>query len=1191
MKFTAAAGILLLAGACVCGPTRAQDAPTPSPPSAPVTAPAAAQAQNPAPGTESNSPPETKVDETPAQQTPAVTPPKASYEISGSVHSAKTPLPGVTVTATNTLTGKKFSAVTAVDGTFSLAMLPRGRYVVRVEFMGFATATQEVVLNPQNVSGKVDAELLLASRQEQQTNTANAAVAAAGRGFQSLALDSTLSALSGGALPGGQAATSSDIASLPQNGAGADAPTESVSISGAQGRTQDFGAGSEDELQQRIQEFRERAQQSGLLAGGGAGGGGGFGGPGGGPGGGGIFSLGRLPQGFNVNQPHGFVYFNDDNANFDAAPYALLGRVSQKASYNQAKFGANVGGPLNIPKIFNGGNKTFFFVGWNGTRGSTPYDSFSNVPTLAERGGDFSALLGAPVVGANGAPVINQCTGEPVLTGQIFNPATTRVVNGQTCSNPFPGNMINTPLSASAMSLLNFIPAPNGPGTSQNFHYVTSDESDSDAISLRLIHNFAAGGGPGLGLGGGGRGGGGGGGRRGPQNNVNFGLNYARTNATLVNPFPSLAGGTSTQGLNATGGWTYGNGRLANIFRVTYNHNHVDTTNLFSNVQDVAGEAGIGGISTAPFDWGLPGISFSSLSGLSDPTPRRELDQTYTFSDTVTWHRGVHNLRLGADYRRILQSFRSAKNAEGSFIFTGFATALGGDAQANPGTGSDFADFLLGFPQQSSIQTVSSGTDAFNFRANAYDFFAQDDWRVRANLTINAGLRYEYNGPFTEANNRISDLDVSPEFSAASLVLPGGTGAFFGNYPASLIRPDRDDFAPRIGIAWKPPAKISPRTVVRAGYGINYNLAQYSTIIQNFAFQPPFAETATNTSAAPGDLTLANGFPAINPNTITNNFAVDPNYRIGYVQIWNLNIQREFKGGVVVNIGYNGAKGTNLDLERALSISGLQPFIYESSQGNSILHAGTFSVRKRLAKGIGFGATYVYSKSIDDASSIGGGSVVVAQNPFDISADRGLSIFDQRHKFTGNWIYQLPLGDNHRFASTGAAAHIFGNWQWSGDFTVASGLPFTVHVLGNTTDINRGVSGSLRANLVAGQTIAVPNQSALEWFNVNAFCAPQTTATVAAGTTPTCVNPSDSPFGDVGRDTIEGPGQFTMDMSISKTFPIKEFRALELRVTASNVFNNVYYTSIGTVVNSPSFGEVTSAGTTRRVTFYARFRF
>ena len=157
--------------------------------------------------------------------------------------------------------------------------------------------------------------------------------------------------------------------------------------------------------------------------------------------------------------------------------------------------------------------------------------------------------------------------------------------------------------------------------------------------------------------------------------------------------------------------------------------------------------------------------------------------------------------------------------------------------------------------------------------------------------------------------------------------------------------------------------------------------------------------------------------------------------------------------------------------------------------------------------------------------------------------------------------------------------------------TLGSGLPFTPHVLGNTLDINRGVSGSLRANFVAGQPIGVPNPSAAEWFNVDAFCVPQTTASLAAGTTPTCVNAADSSFGDAGRDIIEGPGQFTMNMTVSKTFTIKEFRALEFRITANNVFNTVDYVSIGSVVNSSSFGEVTSAGNMRRVTMYARFRF
>src|SRR5207302_2315973 len=208
----------------------------------------------------------------------------------------------------------------------------------------------------------------------------------------------------------------------------------------------------------------------------------------------------------------------------------------------------------------------------------------------------------------------------------------------------------------------------------------------------------------------------------------------------------------------------------------------------------------------------------------------------------------------------------------------------------------DFADFLLGFPQQTSLQ---SGANSYNFRANALDFFAQDDWRFRSNLSFNLGLRYEYNGPYTDAENRIANLDVGPRLTAAVRVIPGNAGPFNGIFPASLVRPDRNNFAPRIGIAWKP----QKQTVVRTGYGINYNLAQYGIMIQNFAFQPPFANTATNTTDVTGfltanRLTIAAAFPN-SGNTVTNNFAVNPDYRLGYVQIWNLDLQRELPGSVM----------------------------------------------------------------------------------------------------------------------------------------------------------------------------------------------------------------------------------------------------------------------------------------------------
>ena len=1105
----------------------------------------------------------------PAPQVDAQNAPPTSYEINGTARSGKTPLPGATVTASNTLTGKKYSAVTDGEGKFAFTGIVRGRYVLRIEFMGFSLFTQELVLNPTNPSGKIDAELILASRQQEQSNKSNNASVAAGRGFQSLALDSALSSLAGGN-PGfagngasGASQNSNDFASLPLNGAGAEGPTESISISGAQGRTQDFGGGSEQDLQDRIQEFRDRMQREGF---GGLGGGPGPGGQGRGMGGGPIM-IGRMGgRGFNINQPHGVLYFSDDNSSLDATPFSLSGFPTTKSQYNQSHFGVNIGGPLNIPKIFNGGNKWFFFAGWNGSRGDTPYDAFSTVPTLDERNGNFSNAAYN-----NGAPV------------EIFNPATGR----QYQFNGVPNAIDPTMFSSAAKSLLQFIPLPNIPltTTGQNFHFVASDASNSDAVILRLVHNFGSSTGPALVPGGGG--GGRNGGRR--QNNINFGFNWSRNSTNVVNPFPSLAGGTSTQGLNASAGWVYGKNHATNNLRVNYNHNHASTTNLFSNTTDVAGPggAGINGISNSPFDWGLPGINFTSFGGLIDPTPRRELDQTYTISDTLNWNHGKHNWRFGGDYRRILQSFESARNAEGSFVFTGFATSqyAPGTTQPIVNTGYDFADFLLGFPQQTSLQF---GASAYNFRANSFDFFAQDDWRIRPSLSLNIGLRYEYIGPYTEAQDRIANLEVGPDFATAAAVVPAGavlatgSGTFLTSGNPALVNPDRNNFAPRIGLAWKPAQK----TVVRAGYGINYNLAQYGSMIQNFAFQPPFANTATNSTnvaglTGPTPLTLVNGFPAASQSTVTNNFAVNPDYALGYVQIWNLDIQHEFHRNVVLNIGYNGAKGTRLDSERALLVAGNQPFIYESSEGDSTLHAASVRVRRRMSKGLGFGAQYVFSKSLDDASSIGGSGVIVAQNPFDLPADRGLSSFNQTHKFTGNWIYDLPFGENHRFAQTGAWAHILSNWQWSGDFTVASGLYFTPSILGGSVDIARGVSGSQRANVVPGQAISLPNPTALAWFITAAFCTPGAT----------CVNPTGSTFGDAGRNTIEGPGSIIFNMSINRSIPIKESRNLDLRFTANNVFNHVNFASINTAVNSLTFGEVTSVGNMRRITVQARFRF
>jgi trimeric autotransporter adhesin len=374
--------------------------------------------------------------------------------------------------------------------------------------------------------------------------------------------------------------------------------------------------------------------------------------------------------------------------------------------------------------------------------------------------------------------------------------------------------------------------------------------------------------------------------------------------------------------------------------------------------------------------------------------------------------------------------------------------------------------------------------------------------------------------------------------------------------------------------------------------------------------QPPFATTATNVQAAlpsPPNLTLQNGFPTV--TGIANNYAVNPNYRLGYVQIRNLDIQQQIRPTLLLNIDYTGTKGTDLDILEApnrtvtgIRINGVDAFTYESSVADSEANAGSVRLRKRLAKGFSIGGTYTFSKSLDDASSIGagatsaasspglgaggtgaagsgpatsGGAANVAQNPFDLSAERGLSSFNQTHKFTADYLLELPFGHDKRWLTENTPARaILGDWQWSGDWTIASGLPFTPRLLGDIDDVNAGTNGTLRADLVPGQPVTPSNRSIVEWFNTAAFVAPP------AGQ-----------YGDARRNSIIGPGSKVFDMAFTKIIPLKESRMLEFRAQATNIFNIPNYSSIDTTVNSPTFGRVTAVGAMRQFTITSRFRF
>ncbi|HEX2328647.1 MAG TPA: TonB-dependent receptor [Candidatus Angelobacter sp.] len=1073
--------------------------------------------------------------------------------IRGAVNSGGNNLPGVTVTATNTLTGKRYVTATLTDGSFTFDIAERGRYVVRAEFSAFAPATQEVLLTTENREGNAVVSMLLLSRSRQQEQERQKLSAAGVQGLQKLTLAD--SGLASGLASAADAVPNPNI--LPNAGLAVDGSDQSVAISGAMGRN-DMPALDPSELQDKIAELRDQASRGGgalgdpqtvSLLGGGSGASGGLASSpmmmmmagsllGGGP---------RKVGSFNVNRPHGSLFYTFGGSLLDARPFSLNGVPERAADYNQSRFGIVIGAPLNIPHLYQGGLKTFLFASYVGARGSTPYDVFSTVPTQAERSGDFSGL---------GRPLIDPVTHAALPNNQIVN------------------------IDPAASGLLAFIPMPNLPGTTRNFHLVSSGTSTTDLVVVRLNHSFGSDPGALLGVLGIRSTGAEGAPEkkqqeshrkaRKPRNShwrqsVNGTIVFNRVDNDLLNPFPTLGGQVNVHNYNVTLGYNLSNVNLVNAMRFNYNRYHTNTLNHFSGVSNIAGQLGIEGVSESPADFGLPNLVFApQFSSLQDVTPQERITQNFTVNDSISRTVGKHSWTWGGDYRRQLIDNSNAPNARGTFVFSGNAS------------GAPFADFLLGFPQQTSVQFAEG---SFHFSANAFDVFAQDNWRATKNLTLNLGLRYEYVSPLSELNGRLSNLDIAPGFTAVAPVFPGQAGPITAkNYPDGLIRPDRNNVAPRLGIAWKP----FRRTVVRSGYSVDYNLGQYASMAFQLGFQPPFAFTQTNSSNAndPTALTLQNGFPS-GAASITNSYAVDPDYRLGYVQTWDVNIQQELSGDMVLNVEYTGSKGTHLDIVRAPSLNNngallnsAQPFLLESSNGSSILHAGRARLRKRMRHGLSLGGSYTFSKAIDNASSIGGSAVVVAQNDLDLSAERGLSSFDQRHRLTADYYYQVPLGKQQRWLHSKAwQDRLLGGFGISGNVTVASGFPFSPRIFGSVTDLARGTNGSLRPDLVPGQSIEARNRGIQHWFNTAAFTFPA------------------AAFGNAGRNIIEGPGTIDADMSLSKTMHVSEMQNVEFRITATNVFNHANFTGIDTALGSPTFGQVISVGSMRKILLAGRYRF
>jgi hypothetical protein len=872
-----------------------------------------------------------------------------------------------------------------------------------------------------------------------------------------------------------------------------------------------------------------------------AGGGGGFGGGGGG-GGGGARGWGRGRA--QVNRIRGNFTEQFTNSGFDAHPYPLNVLESPRIPSYQETFGFSLGGPLVIPRIYNGSNKTSWFASYNLQRGRTGVDNFSTVPTLAERAGDFSdaVIASGPYAGT-----------VPTIYDPLSSATGTRAA--------FPGNVIPPQrIASAAQGLLQYIPLPNLPGQVQNFHLQVPLPTLNDRVMGRIGQQIDS------------------------KNSLNVMYYFNRSQSHSVNTFPDITSHTSSRGqnLSASESHTF-NPRLVNTVSLNFNRLRASLLNAFAFQQDIAAQLGVTGVSTNPFDWAIPAIGFTNFGGLNDPQASLTRNQTVRANDTLIWNHGKHNIRLGGELRHVQQNSETDPNANGTFSFTGYGTSNFNNGYPVPGTGFDLADFLLGLPQTTSVRY---GVASNYLRTWVTTAFVQDDWRVGQHWTVNGGVRYEYFLPFTEKFGHLSDLSFAPGFTSPEVV----TGANPGSLPPSLIHSDWHNFSPRVGIAYRP--WIQHHLVFRSGYGIFYDGSIYSRLVTNMVDQPPFAQASTLTTNPQQVLTLEDGFPALSANTIHNTYAADSNFRRPYAQTWNFSLEDEIVRNVVLSVGYIGTKGSKLDLllspdsvnpsasgAQRTSIPGVQQFLYETSGADSIYNGLQVVLRRQFHGGFSMSGYYTWSKSIDDAASVGGNGHNVPQNSFDLAAERALSNFDVGQKLVINHTYELPFGEQRRFANRGGpVARMIGNWQISGVTTLQTGTPLTAQVAGNQSNNNgSGVFASERPN-ATGLSPNLPRseRTTLAFFDTDAFSLP------ASGE-----------LGTAGRNTIIGPGSVAFNMSLGRFFTFSREKGIRGRfsINANNIFNHPNWGGVSTTLNAQNFGWVTSVAAMRSLNAALRFNF
>ncbi len=600
--------------------------------------------------------------------------------------------------------------------------------------------------------------------------------------------------------------------------------------------------------------------------------------------------------------------------------------------------------------------------------------------------------------------------------------------------------------------------------------------------------------------------------------------------------------------------------RLINEFRFGYN---LFTGGIFQeNIgKDITGELGIPGTSRNPLDFGFPCVVVAGFSNLCEATnlPQNRHDHTFQFFDSVSYTVGKHALKFGADIRRFQINLLFDTNARGLFVFTGEMT------------GNALADLLLGLPRRTSINIPDGGLLANSIsyqRTLNSSFYVQDDWKVTPNLTLNLGLRYELNTPVTEKFDRFSKFDLGKRRIIR---------ADEPDVPRKLYNTDINNFAPRVGLAWRPFG--NNRTVIRSGYGVYYD-TKLLNIQVALGLGAPFRTTFDFFSDPRNPtLTLANPFPSgAGRSPIPSPVFIPDDFPDGYMQQWSLTIQRELASSLVVEAGYVGSKGTKLDRIGNInqprpgpgSIQDRRPFqgfgniFSREAEASSTYHSFQLRAEKRYSAGLMFIGSYTVSKAIDNGSRWNIG----AQDFQKLKAEKGLADFDVRQRFSYSFTYDLPFGSGKRYLSgaIGPFGKLISGWQLGGIITFQSGQPISAIIARDQANV--GTAGQ-RPNLIGNPNLPSNQRSPDRWFNTAAF-----------------VLPAQFTFGNAGRDIIIGPGVNNVDFSLLKNTYITEDKYVQFRAEFFNIFNHPNFNPPATIADAPAtFGKIFSAADSRQIQF------